>query len=246
MAQFVKIQGFAQDGNVAVVIPGTQGSGTQRFQQSYPNCLIEVTDTIGSTLATIYSDSIGTAKANPFTAAEDGQWFFYAVPGHEYDITFSGGGIPFPFAITDVVAAASGSPTVTYLSHTDIQGNLVNGDNGSAVTVASDSVLIVMQIGSVIWANGYLDISGVRTSTNALVFKFATPTLQALLNPTTASNNVGGWASFSGVSGSNARVGVVQVSPDPTEGEWTIFPQDNSNFLSTSYDLLLNVFYPTG
>src|SRR5256885_12079182 len=68
-AQYTKLQGWCEDGNTAVTIPGTQGSGTQRFQRSYPSCTVTVYDVGTLHLSTIYADSTGTAKANPFTAA---------------------------------------------------------------------------------------------------------------------------------------------------------------------------------
>src|SRR3990167_9692224 len=36
-----RVQGWCQDGGTAVTIPGTQGSGTQRFQQSYRSCTVK-------------------------------------------------------------------------------------------------------------------------------------------------------------------------------------------------------------
>jgi len=93
-----KLQGWCENGGVTVSIPGTQGSGTQKFQRSYASCTVTVYLAGTTTIATIYSDDSGTAKANPFTAANSGQWFFYADNG-VYDIKFSGGGIASPFTI---------------------------------------------------------------------------------------------------------------------------------------------------
>lgn len=55
------------------------------------------------TLATIYDDdlTVPTPKANPFTAASDGFFFYYAQPGR-YDVRFSAGGIPTPYTWGDV------------------------------------------------------------------------------------------------------------------------------------------------
>src|SRR5512135_1249052 len=96
-----KAQGWCENGSIPVVIPGTQGSGAQSFQQSYAYCTVTVYEAGTVTLASIYSDDIGTPKANPFTAASDGQWFFYADNGH-YDAQFSNGGIPTPFTLGDI------------------------------------------------------------------------------------------------------------------------------------------------
>lgn len=95
-----KIQGWCQNGGTAVTIPGTQGSGNQRFQQSFRSCTVTVYLAGTTTLATLYADTAGTAKANPFTASSVGQWFFYA-EGGSYDVMFSGGGISAPFTLGD-------------------------------------------------------------------------------------------------------------------------------------------------
>ena len=102
-AQYTKLQGWCEDGNTAVTIPGTQGSGSQRFQRSYPSCTVTVYDAGTPNLSTIYADSTGTAKANPFTAATSGQWFFYGAPAGRFDIKLSGGGIGTPFTLGDQV-----------------------------------------------------------------------------------------------------------------------------------------------
>src|SRR3990167_337345 len=95
-----RVQGWCQDGGVAVVIPGTQGSGTQRFQQTYRSCTVTVYAAGTTTLSTIYSDAAGTAQANPFTATAAGRYFFYA-DGGRYDLRFSAGGIATPFTLGD-------------------------------------------------------------------------------------------------------------------------------------------------
>lgn len=101
-----RVQGWCQDGNVSVTVPGTTGSGSQKFQQSYPSCTVTVyLASDGVTLATLYADNAGTPRANPFTAAASGQWFFYANPG-SYNVRFSGGGITTPFTLGDIRAGA--------------------------------------------------------------------------------------------------------------------------------------------
>ena len=52
-----------------------------KVQRSYPSCTVNVYLSGTSTPATIYSDAIGTPKANPFTAATNGTWRFYAALG---------------------------------------------------------------------------------------------------------------------------------------------------------------------
>lgn len=97
-----KLSGWTESGGVSVVIPGTQGSGTQRFQQSFRNATVTVYAAGTTNLSTIYSNNLATptAQANPFTASSSGFWSFYASSGR-YDVKFSGGGITTPFTIGD-------------------------------------------------------------------------------------------------------------------------------------------------
>jgi hypothetical protein len=99
-----RIQGFARldDGTGAIA----------------PSATVTVYETGGTTLATIYSDNLAspTPKANPFTAAASGYWFFYAAGGKRYDVQVSGGGIATPYlAVVDAPAGLGDGavPTIT-------------------------------------------------------------------------------------------------------------------------------------
>lgn len=103
-----KIYGWSEQGGTSVVISGTQGSGPQRFQQSFRSATITIYDAGTLNLSTIYSDNASppTAKANPFTASSTtGYWEFYVAIG-QYDIKFSGGSILSPFTISSVSASS--------------------------------------------------------------------------------------------------------------------------------------------
>lgn len=106
-----KLQGFCQDGGKKVSTQGLTSSTS--VQQSFPSCTITVFDSGTATLSTIYSNSSGSVKTNPFTAASNGLWFFYGNPGQHYDIRFSSGGITTPFTLGDQVAPVSGITGVT-------------------------------------------------------------------------------------------------------------------------------------
>lgn len=84
-----RLDGWVEQGNQTVVssLVGT----TVKAQRSYPAALVTVLNTITQTPATIYSDSAGTLKANPFSADSNGYWFFWAEDG-SYDVQFSGAG----------------------------------------------------------------------------------------------------------------------------------------------------------
>lgn len=103
--------GYCEDGGQATVTNGIYSSGTVSLfggnvaaftgvQASYPACTVTVYIAGTTAPAVIYSDSAGTSLTNPFTAANDGYWFFYADDG-KYDVRFSGGGIPSPFTRPD-------------------------------------------------------------------------------------------------------------------------------------------------
>jgi hypothetical protein len=99
-----RLSGFVERGD-ALVIQNLSGSQLP-VQGSYP--LATVTVYLPSTLtpAAIYSDSSGTSKPNPFTAATDGSYFFYTAEP-VVDITFSGGGLSTPFTLSNVTAGGS-------------------------------------------------------------------------------------------------------------------------------------------
>jgi hypothetical protein len=101
-----KLQGWCQYGGQTVTVGGV--ASTDTWQESYPSCTVTVYDTGTVNAATIYSDEGVTPKANPFVADSTGYWFFYAADG-DYDVKFSGGGIPVAFTLSDFKLFASGS-----------------------------------------------------------------------------------------------------------------------------------------
>lgn len=102
---YTKVQGYAQQGGQKV---STQGlTSSTNVQRSYPNSTVTVFDSGTATISTIYSNSSGTPKSNPFTADSSGYWFFYGIPGKRYDVRFSGTGISSPFTLGDFKAPIS-------------------------------------------------------------------------------------------------------------------------------------------
>jgi hypothetical protein len=103
--EYSRVQGWAEQGGYDV---RTSGVTTHEVQRSYPNSTVTVYLAGTVTLATIYTNSSGTAKANPFTADATAYWFFYVANG-KYDIRFSGFGVTTPFTIPDVIVTGTGS-----------------------------------------------------------------------------------------------------------------------------------------
>lgn len=95
-----RIFGWCEQGGQTVTTAGL--SSTSTVQGSFPGCTVTVFDAGTVDIASIFSDNVGTGKANPFTAdLTTGFWFFYA-DNSRYDVQLSGGGIPAPFTLTDV------------------------------------------------------------------------------------------------------------------------------------------------
>lgn len=90
------LRGFVEQGGNTVV---TDGRTSSTFvQESFPSATVTIFNAGTAVLATIFSDSIGTPKANPFVADSDGEWDFWAASG-SYDVQFSGQGITTPFTL---------------------------------------------------------------------------------------------------------------------------------------------------
>jgi len=100
-----RVQNWCEQGGQTIQVLGYVSSINTPVQRSYaPGCIVTVYITgSGGTLATLYSDDIGTPLANPLTASSTGLYYFYVDDG-SYDIRLSGGGIPTPFTLGEVPA----------------------------------------------------------------------------------------------------------------------------------------------
>lgn len=106
-AQYVKVLGVAERSGVAI----TSGiNSTNKPSITYPGATITIYSPSGSgTVATLYSNSTGTPKANPYTASlTDATYDFFISPGASYDVTVSGtsGGVAItPFTRSGYIAS---------------------------------------------------------------------------------------------------------------------------------------------
>lgn len=126
-AQNSKIQDYAQKGGQVVTINGL--SSSSKFQQSFPNCTITVYNGGTTTLSSIYSDTGGTPKANPFTSNSDASFEFYGSSGTTYDVRFSGTGITTPFTVSYV----GGTPSNLFSDPTTTRGDIIYRNSSNVV-----------------------------------------------------------------------------------------------------------------
>lgn len=100
------LDGYCNQGAQRVLTQGVQSSNY--MQRSYPSCSVTVYLSDGTTKATIFSTFGGGALANPFTAASNGYWFFWADEG-QYVVSQTGAAISTPILrIMSVGAVGSG------------------------------------------------------------------------------------------------------------------------------------------
>lgn len=93
-----RLSGYCEQGGATVSTLGH--ASTTTVQRSYASCTVTVFAAGTTNISAIFSDDSGTVLANPFTAASDGFWFFYADNGR-YDVKFSGAGITTPYTRGD-------------------------------------------------------------------------------------------------------------------------------------------------
>jgi hypothetical protein len=151
-----KLQGWCQYGGQTVTVSGVSSSDT--WQASYPSCTVTVYDTGTLNLSTIYSDEGVTPKANPFTADTTGYWFAYAADG-DYDVKFSGGGIPAPFTLTDFKLYSAGAGISS-----------LGGLTGATQTFADDTNVTMSSAGTTHTLGWTGDLSVDRGGTGASTF----------------------------------------------------------------------------
>ncbi len=106
-----RVQGWCEEGGNTLTVVGLETTDTA--QQSFPGCTVTVWDAGTTDIASIFSDDVGTVKANPFTAdGTTGLWSFYA-DNARYDVQLSGGGIAAPFTLSDFLLDDSAQMVTT-------------------------------------------------------------------------------------------------------------------------------------
>lgn len=161
---------------------------------SYPGCTVTVYNTGTITLSSIFSDSIGTPKANPFTASlVDGYWFFYAANG-AYDVQLSNAGIVTPFLTnTFTVNVAAGADTDVQVNCSGLfcgYAGLTWVNSTTTLTATHEAITTSLTIGggTPLATTNQSGIGSLCLTTNCAL---TTPTLtSATINGATLTNGV--------------------------------------------------------
>ena len=159
-----RASGWCSQGGQTITVGGQTSSASTTVMRSYPSCQVTVYLTGTANLATLYSDDIGTPRANPFTASATGYWFFYA-DNARFDVTLSAGGIPTPFTLGDIplggVLSLNGLTGATQTFTNDTNVTITSG--GTAHVLGWSGTLAVARGGTgaaTLTANGVLFGSG--------------------------------------------------------------------------------------
>lgn len=139
-----RIAGWCEQGGNTLTVAGLETTDTA--QQSFPGCTVTVWDAGTVDIASIFSDDVGTIKANPFTAdGTTGLWSFYA-DNARYDVQLSGGGIATPFTLADFLADDT-AQTITTAVLNDINwvdGNKFITEQAAVDDFSTDRGLVVV------------------------------------------------------------------------------------------------------
>jgi hypothetical protein len=145
----------------------TQGmSSTTKVEASYPGCTVSVYEAGTTTVATLYSTATGTPLSNPFTAANDGTFIFYATSASfPVDVTISGAGITTPYTFSNVGGATGGGGGGNYTpaQASTTQGTITGAIPGATFVLPSipyAGTLTLAQNGQVLTVGTGYTISG--------------------------------------------------------------------------------------
>jgi endoglucanase len=202
-AQISAVSGYCNQGATRALISNIKSTNYQ--QGIIPGCTVTVYLTGTQDRATIYSDSAGTEKSNPFTAnaiisTNPGAWMFYATEGEGYDVVLSSGS-----TVTDVFPGGGGG-TGAYLplAGGEISGDLqVDGTTSLGETTISENLTV----------DGSFVTSGMTTSS------LATPTGLGGVSSTSGGSLTSGtyYAVVTAVDGSgNTTVASTEASATTT------------------------------
>ena len=163
-----RLEGFCQQGNQTIQVLGYQSSTTTPVMASYPGCTVTVYISGTTTLATVYSDNLGTVLANPFVASSYGLWYFYASNG-TYDVQLSGGGLPSPWTLggQSLFDISAYTPHILTAYNTGSAPGIVQSISGDGAHSAGFRAPVSMS-SSLLWTLPKTDTAGCMQSDGSL------------------------------------------------------------------------------
>jgi hypothetical protein len=212
---------WCQDGNQQILVSGILSSATTPVQRSYQACTVTVYLANGSTLASIYSDNMGTAKANPFTlSGSNGRYSFYA-DSAIYVVRHSGTGItnPFTFPIFMPFDGGGGAGGITSLNGlTAATQVFATGTAGSDFGIVSGTATHTFNLPTASSSN-----RGLLSTTDWSAFNAKAPAFSVSAPITYSANVIGLTAPLTiAQGGTNAITKVLafnSLSPTTTKGD---------------------------
>jgi hypothetical protein len=200
--------GYAQRGGLSVTT-ASQESLT-KVQRSFPGATVKVCiantgcSSTGGGLAVLFSDSSGTAKANPFTAGSDASFLFWTNTS-VFDIVFYGPGIttacgsvgqlpciaPFTWTSQSFNGSASTTNTVFNVKDFGAKGDLrtvtdASISSGSAALSSASAAFTLLDVGKQVQIAG-AGVAGVTLYTTISAFVGTTQVTVALAASTSVS-----------------------------------------------------------
>lgn len=166
-----RVYGWAEFGNSNVLTNGVPSQNNTLVQRSFPGATVTVYVSGTNNTANLYSDNSGTPLGNPFNAANNGYWDFYAAAGR-YDVQFSGANIVTPFILPDILVASIQSIN----NQTGENITLVVGANGSNFNIAANNNNITLNLPRANANNsGYLAAADWANFNAATSYNFSAP-----------------------------------------------------------------------
>lgn len=210
----VLVQGTASLGGKVVRVSQVN----YNLYETYPACTVTIYLTGTTTLATIYSDSGGTAKSNPFTSDSHAGFSFFIISGTIIDVKLSGTGITVPFTLASYNSTGGGGGDLSSntSSSTDNQLPLFSGTSGKLLKLSTSSGVAELTAGILSTVSAPTGAFVGTTDSQTLTNKTIDASLNTITNVSLATMITGNLA----VSHLNSGTGANSSSFWRGDGTW--------------------------